>query len=148
MRWAKSGGAKYHGSLYTFARTSQLNSTDWIAKYSGQGKPPDRYVYPGFTFGGPILIPGTGFNRAKKLTFFAGAEDYAQRNVYAYGSASGATLTALVPTAGMRNGDFSQAQLQQYLGPAYGIDPNGGAVLLQRLNQRLYSGFRTSAACR
>ncbi|WP_109488837.1 carboxypeptidase regulatory-like domain-containing protein [Occallatibacter savannae] len=123
----KSGGDKFHGNLYTFARTTQLNSTDWLAGYSGQGKPPDRYVYPGFTFGGPVLIPKTGFNKNKKLTFFVGAEDYAQRNTYAYGSASGATLTALVPTAGMRNGDFSQAQIQQYLGPAYGIDPNGGA---------------------
>ncbi len=123
----KSGGASYHGSLYTFARTYQLNSTDWIAGYTQQAKPPDRYVYPGFTFGGPILIPGTGFNRDKRLTFFAGAEDYAQRNVYAYGSASGATLTALVPTAGMRTGDFSAAQLQQYLGPTYQIDPAGGA---------------------
>ncbi len=122
----KSGGAHYHGSLYTFARTTQLNSTDWIAKYSGQSKPPDRYVYPGFTFGGPVLIPGTKFNSSKKLTFFGGAEDYAQRNAYAYGSASGATLSALVPTAGMRAGDFSAAQIQQYLGPAYGIDPNGG----------------------
>jgi len=120
----KSGGAKYHGSLYTYARTSQLNSIDWIAKYSGQGKPPDRYVYPGFTFGGPILIPGTRFNSDKKLTFFAGAEDYAQRNVYAYGSAGNATLTALVPTAGMRNGDFSATQLQQYLGPNYLINPD------------------------
>ncbi len=127
---SKSGGQKYHGSLYTFARTSQLNSVDWIANYSGQGKPPDRYIYPGFTFGGPIAIPGLGFNKSKKLTFFAGAEDYAQRNAYAYGSASNATLTALVPTAGMRNGDFSQAQLQQYLGSSYGIDPNGGACSL------------------
>src|ERR1700712_3581050 len=122
----KSGGAHYHGSLYTFARTTQLNSTDWIAKYSGQGKPPDRYIYPGFTLGGPVLIPGTHFNSSKKLTFFAGAEDYAQRNVYAYGSAGSATLTALVPTAGMRNGDFSAAQLQQYLGADYTIDPTGG----------------------
>lgn len=45
----KSGGNKYHGSLYTYARTSQLNSTDWIANYTGQQKPPDRQVYPGFT---------------------------------------------------------------------------------------------------
>ncbi len=127
---SKSGGQKYHGSLYTFARTYQLNSTDWIANYSGQGKPPDRYIYPGFTFGGPIMIPGTKLGSAKKLTFFAGAEDYAQRNAYAYGSASNATLTALVPTAGMRTGDFSQAQLQQYLGPSYIIDPNGGACSL------------------
>ncbi len=39
--------------------------------------------------------------------------------MYAYGSASSAVLTALVPTAGMRNGDFSQTQLQQFLGPSY-----------------------------
>lgn len=123
----KSGGDRFHGSLYTFARTYQLNSTDWIAKYSKQDKPPDRYIYPGFTIGGPILIPGTNFNRQRKLTFFAGAEEYAQRNAYAYGSASNATLTALVPTQGMRSGDFSQAQIQQYLGSSYGIDPNGGA---------------------
>lgn len=123
----KSGGDKYHGSLYTFARTSQLNSTDWIAKYSGQAKPPDRYVYPGFTLGGPLSLPGTRFNHDHKLTFFVGAEDYAQRNAYAYGNAAAATLTALVPTAGMRNGDFSATQLGQYLGPAYGVDPKGGA---------------------
>ncbi len=124
---SKAGGDKYHGSLYTFARTSQLNSTDWIASHTGQGKPPDRYIYPGFTIGGPVAIPGTNLNHDKKLTFFAGAEDYAQRNAYAYQSASGATLNALVPTAGMRAGDFSQTQIQQYLGTAYGIDPNGGA---------------------
>ena len=115
----KSGGNNYHGSLYTYARTYQLNSTDWLAKYLGQTKPPDRQVYPGFTIGGPILIPGTSFNRSKKLTFFAGAEEYAQRNIYAYGNASGATLTALVPTAAMRTGDFSPTQLMAYLGPDY-----------------------------
>ncbi len=124
---SKSGGATYHGSLYTFARASQLNSTDWIAKYSGQSKPPDRYVYPGFTFGGPIQVPGTKFGASKKLTFFVGAEDYAQRNAYAYGDAAAATLTALVPTAGMRTGDFSQGQLQQYLGAAYGVTTDGSA---------------------
>jgi hypothetical protein len=115
----KSGGADFHGSLYTYARTNQLNSTDWIAKHTLQQKPPDRQVYPGFTFGGPVLIPGTSFNRNKKLTFFVGAEDYAQRNVYAYGSASNATLQALVPTAGMRGGDFSQTQMKAYLGGNY-----------------------------
>lgn len=123
----KSGASKFHGSLYTFARTSQLNSIDWIAKYSGQGKPPDRYIYPGFTLGGPIVVPGTGFNKQRKLTFFVGGEEYAQRNAYAYGSASSATLNALVPTLGMRAGDFSQGQLQQYLGSAYGVAADGSA---------------------
>ncbi len=115
----KSGGSSFHGSLYTYARTSQLNSTDWLAKHTGQQKPPDRQVYPGFTFGGPVIIPGTRFNSEKKLTFFVGAEQYAQRNGYAYGGASSATLQALVPTAAMRQGDFSATQLQAYLGPNY-----------------------------
>ena len=115
----KSGGDHFHGSLYTYARTSELDATDWLANYTGQLKPPDRQVYPGFTLDGPVLIPGTGFNKGRKLTFFVGAEDYAQRDAYAYGSASAATLTALVPTAAMRTGDFSAAQLQQYLGPNY-----------------------------
>ena len=122
----KSGGNKYHGSLYAFARTYQLNSNDWISNNTNQLKPPDRFVYPGGTFGGPVLIPGTNFNHNRKLTFFIGAEDYAQRNVYAYGSAPNAVLTALVPTAGMRAGDFSQTQVQQYLGSSYTIDPAGG----------------------
>ena len=115
----KSGGNKYHGSLYAYARTSQLNSVDWIANYTAQGKPPDRQVYPGATLGGPVLIPGTNFNHNRKLTFFVAGEDYAQRNVYAYGGASTAILGAIVPTAGMRNGDFSTTQLAQYLGSFY-----------------------------
>ena len=115
----KSGGDHFHGSLYTYARTNQLNSNDWISNYTNQAQPPDRQVYPGFTFGGPVYVPGLNFNRNKHLTFFVGAEDYAQRNVYAYGGAGSAVLTALVPTAGMRNGDFSPTQLKQYLGPQY-----------------------------
>lgn len=115
----KSGGGKFHGSLYTYARTYQLNSIDWIANHTGQGKPPDRDIYPGATLGGPLLIPGTDFNHNRKLTFFVGAEDYAQRNVYAYGNATTAIQGAIVPTAGMRTGDFSVAQLSQYLGPYY-----------------------------
>ena len=118
----KSGGDHFHGSLYTFARTSQLNSDDWLANYTAGftntpvQKPPDREVYPGFTLGGPIYVPGLKFNQSKRLTFFVGAEDYAQRNAYAYGNAGSAILNALVPTAAMRTGDFSQTQLQQYLG--------------------------------
>ncbi len=122
----KSGGDKFHGSLYAYARTSQLNSVDWIANYTAQGKPPDRQVYPGATLGGPVLIPGTNFNHNRKLTFFVAGEDYAQRNVYAYGGASTAILGAIVPTAGMRNGDFSAGQIAQYLGSFYQpVMPNG-----------------------
>jgi Carboxypeptidase regulatory-like domain len=109
----KSGTAKYHGSLYTYARTYQLNSNDWLAKFNGIARPNDRFVYPGGTFSGPV--PGSH----KKLTFFAGAEYDAQRNVYAYNSASSAIVHALVPTQAMRQGDFSETALQNYLGPNY-----------------------------
>lgn len=113
----KAGGNAYHGSLYTYGRTYQLNSMDWIAKYSGEPAPHDRQIYPGFTLSGPVLIPKLGFNQSKKLTFFAGAEEYAQRSVYAYNSAYAATLSAMVPTPGMRKGDFSDTQLNLMLGP-------------------------------
>jgi hypothetical protein len=107
----KSGTENYHGSLYTFARTSQLNSNDWLSKYGGYARPDDRYVYPGGTISGPIP-------HFHKLTFFAGAEDDAQRNIYAYGGSAGsAIIHALVPTKAMRTGDFSQGALSQYLGP-------------------------------
>jgi hypothetical protein len=106
----KSGTAKYHGSLYSYARTYQLNSNDWLSKYNGFARPNDFFFYPGATISGPI--PHT-----KKLTFFAGAEYDGQRNVYAYGSAGSAIIHALVPTATMRTGNFSQAAINNLLGP-------------------------------
>jgi hypothetical protein len=112
----KAGGSQYHGSLYAFARTSQLNSNDWLANFNGIPRPADRYIYPGATFGGPVP-------HLTKLTFFAAVEDDAQRDVYAYGTAGSAIIHALVPTKNMRKGDFSSTELMNYLGPNY----QGGA---------------------
>jgi Carboxypeptidase regulatory-like domain len=106
----KSGTSVYHGSLYTYARTYQLNSNDWLANYNGIARPDDRFIYPGGTISGPI--PHT-----KKLTFFAGAEYDAQRNIYAYGNAGSAIIHALVPTKALRSGDFSPTALSNFLGP-------------------------------
>lgn len=138
----KSGGSDYHGSLYVYGRTAALDDQDWFSKYDGDAKPADREIYPGANIGGPVKIPGTSFNRNKKWTFFVGGEDYIQRDVYAYGSASSATIDALVPTCAMRglvpkgsyntpcsplaagklppySADFSEGALTQY----FGIDP-------------------------
>jgi Carboxypeptidase regulatory-like domain len=108
----KAGGNEYHGSLYLFARTSGLNSNDWLANFNGIARADDRYIYPGVTIGGPVP-------HLKKLTFFFGAEYDAQRDVYAYGSAGSSIIHALVPTQNMRNGDFSSTELMNYLGPNY-----------------------------
>lgn len=108
----KAGGSQYHGSLYAFARAAGLNSNDWLANFNGIPRPTDRYIYPGVTFGGPVP-------HLKKLTFFAAAEEDAQRDVYAYGGAGSAIIHALVPTANMRTGNFSSTELTNYLGPNY-----------------------------
>jgi len=111
----KSGSSTTHGSLYVHARTSELNTTDALATALGVEKPPDRYIYPGATLGGPLKFPGKDFNHNNKLIYFLQGEDYAQRNVYAYNSASEAIYHALVPTPNMLKGDFSPAEIQKYL---------------------------------
>jgi hypothetical protein len=123
----KSGATDFHGSVYVYGRTGQFNSTDSIAKALGTTKPEDRFIYPGASIGGPVKIPGTQLNRQKRLTFFASGEDYIQRNVYAYNNPSLAVTHALVPTAGMRQGNFSAAELQKYLPPGIPVcDPSHG----------------------
>ncbi len=108
----KAGGSAYHGEFYIYTRTSALNSNDWLSNFNGIPKPSDQYTYPGGNFGGPIP-------HMPKLTFFVAMEYDAQRNIYAYNSESSSIVHALVPTQAMRNGDFSAASLQQYLGPNY-----------------------------
>jgi len=129
----KSGGSRTHGSLYTHARTYQLNATDALASALHATKPDDRYIYPGATVGGPVTIPGSNFNHGNKLVYFVQAEDYAQRNVYAYNSASEAIYHALVPTPSMLKGDFSPAQISRYL--------PSGAVTCQGASCSANSGF-------
>lgn len=112
----KSGGATYHGSARLFARAYPMNSEDWFQKFQHFSKIQDRYLYPGFNVGGPVLIPHTNFNHNRKLTFELGAEDYIQRNVYVYGSLPKSYLQGLVPTKAMLNGDFTQQALADFLG--------------------------------
>ncbi len=125
----KSGTQTFHGEVYVYGRTYQLNSQDALSKFEGQQKPNDRFIYPGGNLSGPLLIPGTNFNHSRKLTFFVGGEDYAQRNIYAYGNASQGVIHALVPTAAMRAGDFSCASLLAYLGSAISCNADGSSTI-------------------
>jgi hypothetical protein len=112
----KSGSQSFHGNLRVYARTYQLNAQDWYQKFNGFSQIKDHYIYPGVEIGGPIIIPHTHFNQNRKLTFEAGAEDYVQRNVYAYGSLPKSLLQGLVPTKAMLNGDFTLKSMANYLG--------------------------------
>lgn len=104
----KSGGANYHGSLYTYFKNNALNSNDWISKYYGDQRPEFQYFYPGVTIGGPVLIPHTNFNRNKHLVFFFGYEYYDQH-------APAGLSTAFIPTPAMLGGDLSWTALGQAL---------------------------------
>ena len=105
----KSGGSAYHGGLYMYARDHIFNSNDWQSNYTGIAIAPAKYYYPGGTIGGPIRIPGTNFNKSKKLTFWLGFEYYDQLN-NTNGTYSGPTY-AFIPTSRMLKGDLSPASI-------------------------------------
>ncbi len=112
----KSGTSSFHGTAYFHARDASLNSNDWYDNYLKQERPDGRFLFPGGTIGGPLLLPGTSFNKDRnKLFFFAQYEYYHQR--YESG-----LLGAWVPTLSERKGDFSQASLNAEL---CGLRPDG-----------------------
>jgi hypothetical protein len=104
----KAGGSEFHGSGFFSLRNYQLNANDWLNNANGQPKPHNKYYYPGFTIGGPVIIPGTSFNKDRnKLFFFTGYEYFNQ--VLDTG-----LLRATVPTQAMlQEGNFSSAELQK-----------------------------------
>jgi hypothetical protein len=124
----KAGGADFHGSAFFSARNASLNSNDAYFNATGQQQPGDKYYYPGGSIGGPVLIPGTRFNKNKdKLFFFTGYEYY-------YQVLDTGLLTATVPTPGMINGNFSPSELAK-LGTKTASGNAPGAI-----NQSIFPG--------
>ena len=120
---AKSGGKDFHGSGFLYARNYAMNANDALFNSTGQPKPENKYYYPGGTIGGPVLIPGTRFNKNReKLFFFTGFQ-------YFYQVLDTGLLRATVPTAGMLTGNFSPAEVAklgartQSGGPPGQVDP-------------------------
>jgi len=110
----KSGGQQFHGELYTYARNWHLNANDPQNKDANIARPESKYFYPGGQIGGPLIIPGTSFNHNRDKVFFFFATEYYKQNV------DNGVYHAVVPTAAMRQGDFSDA--------AYLSSLNGYAV--------------------
>lgn len=98
----KNGTSSFHGSGYYFWRHEQFNANDFNNNLHNVSKPKYRYANPGYTIGGPIIIPGTGFNKNRDKLFFFFSHDILRR--------SSSTVSQLTfPTAAERNGDFSQS---------------------------------------
>jgi hypothetical protein len=89
------------------ARHFSLNANDWLNNKTGTKQPENKYFFPGGTIGGPVLFPGTDFNKNKdKLFFFTGFQ-------YFYQVLDTGLLRATVPTSGMLGGNFSPAELSK-----------------------------------
>jgi len=100
---SKSGGKDFHGEGYLYARHYSMNSNDAFVKSNGQPRQEDQYFYPGFQVGGPLIIPGTNFNKNRdKVFFFNGFEYYKQ-------TVAGGLARAVVPVPQNYTGDFSPA---------------------------------------
>ena len=109
----RSGQRDFHGTAYEFIRNSALNANSFsrnrlaIANCNVNPKAdncrpsPFRYNQYGYNLSGPVIIPGTNFNKDRnKLFWLWGQEWVKQRQT--------STVITTVPSLKMRNGDFSE----------------------------------------
>jgi Carboxypeptidase regulatory-like domain len=136
----KNGTKDFHGGAYYYFRNEALNANEFFNNRQGLARPLYRYNYPGYFLGGPVLFPGTGFNRRRERLFFFWSQEFLAR---AYPT----PLTfQTFPTASERAGDFSKsigqngklialtdplthAPFPGNIVPANRIDPNGQILL-------------------
>src|SRR5438477_925172 len=101
----RSGVSKYHGTVYEFFRNDALNANLWVNKHVADPAgvlptPALRYNDFGYTFGGPVFIPGH-YNTEKNKTFFFFSQEFRRvHQPYTPGE-------AIVPNANERNGIFA-----------------------------------------
>jgi len=98
----KGGSSRFSGTIYDYNRNYKFAANDRSNSITGTEKPKSKFNYPGGNLGGPILIPGTSFNKSRdKAFFFAGFE--VQRQQVDPGSFLSTTLTDK-----MKKGDLSE----------------------------------------
>jgi len=120
--YGKSGSAQFHGQAYLYARNGEFNAIDSYDKAAGLKPISDSFYYPGGDFGGPVLIPGSKFNRNRDKLFFYGAFEYMKQQP------AGTSYQFFVPTSQMLSGNFSPAYIAS-LGSGYANGRNNGAVI-------------------
>ena len=105
----KSGTRDFHGTAAYYKRNEKFNTNTWDRRRqcdAGQlascEKAPYRFDNTAWTIGGPVLVPGTDFNRNRDKLFFFFSQDLLPRND------PGTLQLSTMPTALERQGDFSQ----------------------------------------
>lgn len=103
--FSKSGGSKYHGEGYVYARNSALNAIDaythsQIASGSTTASlaaPDESYYYMGGNVGGPV----PGLSKGRQKLFFWGGYEYMRQHP------AGSIINYNIPTAEQLTGDLS-----------------------------------------
>ena len=105
----RSGSKDFHGSAAYYKRDDSLNANEFARKQACAGGQaiqcaPPLYAFDNeaWTLGGPVLIPGSGFNKSRNKLFFFFSQDILQR------TDPGGLNERRMPTALERIGDFSQ----------------------------------------
>ena len=95
----KSGTNDLHGSMYEYFRSSALDANQFFPRGKGQKLTPYTVNTFGASVGGPVVIPKVYDGRNRTFFFFS-YEGSREGN--------GQSTTSNVPTAKMRQGDFSE----------------------------------------
>lgn len=116
----KGGSSEFHGTAYDYLRSHKFAANDRSNSIAGVDRPKSKYQYPGANISGPILIPGTGFNKNHdKAFFFFGIEWWRQQ-------VDTGSEFAVVPTARQRQGFFDDYASGQHLNQPTSVNiPSG-----------------------
>jgi hypothetical protein len=146
----KNGTSEFHGNARWFHRHEGLNAWNWmdgqdktIRESQGQtanARQPYRYNYVGWQLGGPVVIPGTEFNKKKdKLFFFVNQEYYRQLLPDGFDR-------VYMPTLDEISGNFSKST-DGHGNPLTVIDPTtgnpfpGNVIPDARINKQMQSAL-------
>jgi len=107
--FSKTGGNKYHGEGYTYARNSALNAIDAYthsqiasgATTSALAAPAESYYYFGGNFGGPV----PKMDKGRQRLFFWGGYEYMRQHP------AGSIINYNIPTTEQLTGDLSNTTI-------------------------------------
>lgn len=119
----RSGSNNWHGSAYEFLRNTALNARPFFNPVRGQ----NNQNQFGANISGPARIPGLLKGKDRSF-FFAGWESSRQLNA----NSGAASILRVVPTVGMRNGDFTGRRIIN--DPSTGTPFAGNVIPTSRIN--------------
>ena len=130
----KSGSREFHGGAYYFFRNEAMNANEFFNNRNGLSRPNYRFNNPGYFIGGPVIFPGTNFNKNRDKLFFFWSQDFLPLTI------PSGVQNQTFPTLLERGGDFSKSGVTVVdpntrvpfpgnIVPASRIDANGQKIL-------------------